>query len=208
MYNFDMTSSIGSSHMNTVSPDALFLSENHLSAPGSAAYTALTTPSFDGSPAFTDWESPLIAGNDVDPEPWYSLFPDATATKKPLATALVDQSPATQSEDLEAPEAPTQPRKKSSASSSPSGRHSSVSGVSARRRGKPLPPITVADPADVVGMKRAKNTLAARKSRARKAERMEDLEQQVRELMERVRAVEAERDQWKQLAISHGAAEV
>lgn len=207
MYNFDLSSSIGSSHLNTVSPDALFLGENQLSAPGSAAYTAFTTPSMDGSPAFTEWESPLIAGNDVDHGSWFSLFPDASGTNKPAAPAPVDQSPATQSEDLEATEAPSQPRKKSSASSSPSGRHSSVSGVSARRRGKPLPPITVSDPSDVVSMKRAKNTLAARKSRARKAERMDDLELQVRELMDRVKSVEAERDQWKQLAISHGAAD-
>lgn len=204
----DMSSSINSSHMGTVSPNDLRMTNDLMSHPGSAALTALTTPStFDGSPAFTDsWDgSPLFAGNDM-PETWPSLFPDAqTNTPAQAPAAQIEQSPVTQLEDLEPVETSTQSRK-SSASKSPSGRHSSVSGVNARRRGKPLPPILVEDITDTVKVKRAKNTLAARLSRERKAKRMESLEQQIQELEAENEKLQAERDHWKAMALANGSA--
>lgn len=209
----DMSSSINSSHMSTVSPNDLRMTNDLMSHPGSAALTALTTPStFDGSPAFTDsWdESPLFAGHDI-PENWTTLFPDAQTNTPAQAPAVqapaakIEQSPVTQLEDFESVETSTQSRK-SSASKSPSGRHSSVSGVNARRRGKPLPPILVEDITDTVKVKRAKNTLAARLSRERKAKRMESLEQQIQELEAENEKLQAERDHWKAMALANGSA--
>lgn len=202
VYNFDMSSSVNSSHMSTVSPNDLLMSNDLMSAPGSAALTALTTPSgYDGSPAFTDaWDgSPLFAANDASADAWPSLFPDAQVDHASVPAAQADESPVAMSEEIEPARKASKPRK-SSASSSPSGRHSSVAGVNARRRRGDLPPITVSDPSDTVSMKRAKNTLAARKSRARKAERMEDLERIVRELEASNEKLAAERDQWKAIA--------
>lgn len=213
-YNFDLSSSVNSSHFGTVSPNDLFASADIMSHPGSAALTALTTPSgYDGSPAFTDaWEnSPLFATNET-PDTWTTLFPDAEISASmsapapvPAPTAEADQSPSAESDDLEPARRPSQVRK-SSASGSPTGRHSSTSGVNPRRRGKPLPPITIDDPSDVVSMKRAKNTLAARKSRQRKAERMDELEKQISELKAENEKLQAERDQWKVVALSNKGA--
>lgn len=206
--NFDMSSSHSSSHFGTVSPHDLYMANDILSNPGSAALTALTTPSgYDGSPAFDDcWDhSPLFPANEI-PENWTSLFPDAKVDAPSAAPAAVDQSPSTASDDLESTRRPSEHRK-SSATSSPSGRHSSVAGVNARRRGKPLPPITVDDPSDVVSMKRAKNTLAARKSRQRKAERMDELEQKINALQAEKEKLQTENeklqaqcDHWRTLA--------
>lgn len=208
-FNFDMSGSVNSSHFSTVSPNDLLMCADIISNPGSAALTALTTPSgYDDSPALTDsWEnSPLFAANETS-ETWTSLFPDAemnAPAPAPAPAAQVGQSPSAVSDDLEPVRRPSQHRK-SSASNSPSGRHSSVAGVNSRRRGKPLPPITIDDPTDTVSMKRAKNTLAARKSRQRKAERMDDLEKQINELRAENEKLQAERDQWRLLALKPGA---
>ncbi|KAI0970720.1 hypothetical protein F4678DRAFT_434454 [Xylaria arbuscula] len=70
--------------------------------------------------------------------------------------------------------------------------------VLSRRRDKPLPPIIVEDPGDTLSMKRARNTLAARKSREQKARRLEELEEKIAKL-------EQERDNWKNVAMKHGA---
>ncbi|KUI53088.1 Cross-pathway control protein 1 [Cytospora mali] len=195
---FDLSSSVHSSNMGTVSPQDLLMNEPFMSAPNSTAFTNLTSPSiYDESPDFNDSldVSPSFDGSKLDgSDTWFSLFPDAQQNQAPAPA--VDQSPATPSEELDV-EKPTQ-RRKSSNASSPSGRHSSVSGVGARRRDKPLPPIIVEDPNDTIAMKRARNTLAARKSRERKAQRFEDLEEKIRKL-------EAERDHWKQLALASGA---
>lgn len=198
---FDLSSSIHSSNMGTVSPQDLLMNEPFMSAPNSTALTALTSPSiYNESPEFNDScdVSPNFGSNDFDSgDHWFSLFPDQTPVAAAPAAPAVDQSPATKSDDFETVEKPA-PRRKSSNSNSPTGRHSSVSGVGSRRRDKPLPPIIVEDPNDTVAMKRARNTLAARKSRERKAVKFEELEEKIRKL-------EADRDHWKQVAIAHGA---
>ncbi|KKY31031.1 putative bzip transcription factor [Diaporthe ampelina] len=198
---FDLSSSIHSSNMGTVSPQDLLMNEPLMSAPNSTALTALTSPSiYNESPEFNDScdVSPNFGSSDFDNgDNWFSLFPDQTPVAAAPAAPAVDQSPATKSDDFETVEKPA-PRRKSSNSNSPSGRHSSVSGVGSRRRDKPLPPIIVEDPNDTVAMKRARNTLAARKSRERKAVKFEELEEKIRKL-------EADRDHWKQVALAHGA---
>ncbi|ROV91388.1 hypothetical protein VPNG_09983 [Cytospora leucostoma] len=195
---FDLSSSVHSSNMGTVSPHDLLMSEPFMSAPNSTAFTNLTSPSiYNESPEFNDSldVSPSFDGSKLDgSDTWFSLFPDAQQNQ--TAVSAVDQSPVTPSEDFDVVEKPAQRRKSSNASSP--GRHSSVAGVNSRRRDKPLPPIIVEDPNDTIAMKRARNTLAARKSRERKAQRFEDLE-------ERIRKLEAERDHWKQLALASGA---
>ncbi|KAJ0110207.1 hypothetical protein J7T55_000639 [Diaporthe amygdali] len=197
---FDLSSSMHSSNIGTVSPQDLLMNEPYMSAPNSTALTALTSPSiYNESPEFNDScdVSPNFGTNDFDSsDTWFSLFPEQNPVQAAPAPA-VDQSPATKSDDFETVEKPAQ-RRKSSNSSSPSGRHSSVSGVNSRRRDKPLPPIIVEDPNDTIAMKRARNTLAARKSRERKAIKFEELEEKIRKL-------EADRDHWKQVAIAHGA---
>ncbi|KAI3392263.1 hypothetical protein diail_5951 [Diaporthe ilicicola] len=198
---FDLSSSVHSSNMGTVSPQDLLMNEPFMSAPNSTALTALTSPSiYNESPDYNDScdVSPNFGTNDFDSsDNWFSLFPDQNPVQAAPAAPAVDQSPATKSDDFEPVEKPAQ-RRKSSNSSSPTGRHSSVSGVNSRRRDKPLPPIIVEDPNDTVAMKRARNTLAARKSRERKAVKFEELEEKIRKL-------EADRDHWKQLALAHGA---
>ncbi|KAI1437106.1 hypothetical protein GGR50DRAFT_647552 [Xylaria sp. CBS 124048] len=183
-------------HLGTVSPSELLL-RDPFSAPNSAAFTNLTTPSnFGESPDFENYEvSPNFGNLDAGAtENWYPLFPESTA-----ADQAVDpiKSPIEASAEPETTELGSHPPK--SSSSSPSshshGRHSSVSGVNPRRRDKPLPPIIVDDPNDTVAMKRARNTLAARKSRERKAKRMEELEDQIERLKQ-------ERDHWKRIALS------
>lgn len=202
---FDLSSSMHSSNIGTVSPQDLLMNEPLMSAPNSSALTDLTSPYLTSPSTYN--ESPFNDSCDVSPNfgssdfddsgNWFSLFPDQNPVAAAPAAPAVDQSPATKSEDFETVEKPA-PRRKSSNSSSPTGRHSSVSGVNPRRRDKPLPPIIVEDPNDTVAMKRARNTLAARKSRERKAIKFEELEEKIRKL-------EADRDHWKQVAIAHGA---
>lgn len=174
-----------------------------MSAPGSSALTALTSPSiYNESPDFTDGYdvSPNFGNADFETsgDPWFPLFPQAQDTFVPEQTS-VDNSPSQKSEDLEPVERPLSAgRRKSSTSPTSSVRHSSVSGVNPRKRDKPLPPIVVEDPNDTIAMKRARNTLAARKSRERKAQRFEELE-------DRIAKLEAERDHWKKIALSQGA---
>jgi hypothetical protein len=199
---FDLSSSMHSSNIGTVSPQDLLMNEPFMSAPNSTALTALTSPSiYNESPDFNEScdVSPNFGSSDLDDSSnWFSLFPDQNPVAAAPAAPAVDQSPAAKSEEFETVEKPAAHRRKSSNSSSPPGRHSSVSGVNSRRRDKPLPPIIVEDPNDTVAMKRARNTLAARKSRERKAMKFEELEEKIRKL-------EADRDHWKQVAIAHGA---
>ncbi|KAL8305776.1 hypothetical protein RB597_003516 [Gaeumannomyces tritici] len=213
---FDINSSSSVSNMGTVSPQDLLLQEPFMSAPNSSALTALTSPSlYHGSPEFGDGSydvSPNISGNDIDSatDVWYPLFPqtgdniNSNTTVTQLARNPAPQpqrtqlSPTSGSDDVEPVERSPAPRRKSG-NSPTSGRHSSVAGVNSRRRDKPLPPIVVEDPSDIVAMKRARNTLAARKSRERKAMRFEELEEKIAKL-------EAERDHWKTVAQSLGAA--
>ncbi|KAJ4293851.1 General control protein [Collariella sp. IMI 366227] len=203
---FDLSASVSSAatNMGTVSPQDLLVHDPFMSAPNSAALTALTSPSiYNESPDFDCYDvSPNFAGSDFEtgPADWFPLFPQANpgleAAPKPATAEL---SPTTKADDLEIAEALSGHRRKSSASS-PTSRPSSVAGVGSRRRDKPLPPIIVEDPNDTIAMKRARNTLAARKSRERKAQRLDELEEQIAKL-------KAERDHWKNLAIAHGAKE-
>jgi hypothetical protein len=203
---YDLSGSAASSTANigTVSPQDLLMHEPFMSAPNSAALTALTSPStYNGSPDFCDSYdvSPSFGSGDFDngsAEPWYPLFPQTELQPEvPRKLAGAEASPASKLDDME----PTSGhRRKSSATSPPSTRPSSFAGVSSRRRDKPLPPIIVEDSSDVVAVKRARNTLAARKSRERKAMRLQELEEKIVELT-------ADRDYWKNLALKHGAKE-
>ncbi|KAI0394260.1 hypothetical protein F5Y17DRAFT_458170 [Xylariaceae sp. FL0594] len=187
----------------TVSPSELLIQEP-FSAPNSAAFTNLTTPSnFGESPGFEQWGfSPSFSDMDAaSGSEWPSLFPDARPAEQ--SAAVQNVSPGESLDGLDALMESAASRRKADSSpslSSRHGRHSSVSGVSSRRRDKPLPPIIVDDPNDTVAMKRARNTLAARKSRERKAQKMEEYEEKIAKL-------EAERDYWKRIAtnLSNGA---
>lgn len=173
-----------------------------MSAPNSSALTALTSPSvYNESPDFGDGydvspnfgSADFADGSDV----WFPLFPPTNNNTQ--VTVKPDQSPATQSDELEVVETATAGhQRRKSGNSPPSGRHSSVSGVNSRRRDKPLPPIIVEDPSDTIAMKRARNTLAARKSRERKAQRLDELEEKIEKLT-------ADRDFWKERALALGA---
>ncbi|ROT34932.1 hypothetical protein SODALDRAFT_284404 [Sodiomyces alkalinus F11] len=187
----------GSNNIGTISPQDLLIQDPYMSAPNSTALTALTSPSLYESPDFGYDVSPGFGSTDFDngSNQWFSLFPDqSTAPDAPAPKP----SPAQESVEIEAVVATNSSSRRKSAGSPPSGRHSSVAGVSSRKRDKPLPPIVVEDPSDTVAMKRARNTLAARKSRERKAQRFEELE-------ERIRKLEAERDHWKNLALSNSS---
>jgi hypothetical protein len=205
-FDFSGSASSSTSNLGTISPQDLLMHEVYnMSAPNSSALTALTSPSiYNESPDFNDGYdvSPNFGTVDFDGagDPWYPLFPqdNTVVPEKPSVPSVpsVENSPAQNSDDLELVTRPMSSRRKSANSPPTSTRHSSVSGVAARKRDKPLPPIVVDDPSDITAMKRARNTLAARKSRERKAQRFEDLE-------ERIAKLEAERDHWKNIALSH-----
>lgn len=196
----------GNAHIGTVSPQDLLVQDPYMSAPNSSALTALTSPSPYESPDFMDGYdvSPSFGSGDFTdsgPNAWFSLFPDQPAAGNVASDVLVPVAEAAGKVTSASPE-PSEPTKVSvsrrKSSGSPHvGPHASVAGVGSRKRDKPLPPIVIDDPNDTVAMKRARNTLAARKSRERKAQRFEDLEEKIREL-------EAERDHWKNIALSRG----
>lgn len=200
VFDFSGSASSSTTNLATISPQDLLV-QDFMSAPNSAALTHLTSPSMYGeSPDFADTYdvSPNFGSTDFDgsADPWFPLFPQETTV--PEATSA-DNSPAQKSDDSDFVSRPSSGRRKSGASPPTSTRHSSVSGVNSRKRDKPLPPIIVEDPSDIVAMKRARNTLAARKSRERKAQKLEDLEEKIAKL-------EAERDHWKQIALSQAGA--
>ncbi|KAL7913287.1 hypothetical protein GGI35DRAFT_442580 [Trichoderma velutinum] len=210
--NFDFSSGASSaaSNLGTVSPQDLLIQEPFMSAPNSAALTALTSPSlYNGSPEFDSYDvSPNFGTAEFEngpSDPWYPLFPSdassqelANASESPAQKPL-ESEPMYRSSSSGSGSGSGSGRKKSSGSPTGSTRHSSVSGVNSRRRDKPLPPIIVEDANDTIAMKRARNTLAARKSRERKAQRFEELE-------ERIAKLEAERDHWKRIALSQSGA--
>ena len=204
-FDFGGSASSSTSNLGTVSPNDLVIGDSFMSAPNSAALTALTSPSINESPDFDGFDvSPNFGTADFEGPPmdaWYPLFP----TESHVPDQNLENSPALKSEefDMESLErASVGPRRKSSATNSPSGggKHSAVAGVNARKRDKPLPPIIVEDPNDSIAMKRARNTLAARKSRERKAQRFDELE-------DRIAKLEAERDHWKNIALSQAGAQ-
>jgi len=210
-FDFGSGASSAASNLGTVSPQDLLIQEPFMSAPNSAALTALTSPSlYNGSPEFDSYDvSPNFGTAEFEngpSDPWYPLFPSdasgqefANSNESPAQKPL-ESEPMYRSSSSGSGSGSGSGRKKSSGGS-PTGttRHSSVSGVNSRRRDKPLPPIIVEDAHDTIAMKRARNTLAARKSRERKAQRFEELE-------ERIAKLEAERDHWKRIALSQSGA--
>ncbi|KAK4219843.1 cross-pathway control protein 1 [Rhypophila decipiens] len=199
---FDLSSSV-TSNMGTVSPQDLLIQDPFMSAPNSTALTALTSPSiYNESPDFGDSfdVSPNFGSSDFDGgnDAWFPLFPPSNPQPELPKASPVEKSPAEKSDDLEVAERSPGHQRRKSGSSPPTGRHSSISGVNARHRNKPLPPIVVEDPNDTVAMKRARNTLAARKSRERKAQKFEELEEKIDKLT-------AERDYWRNMALTLGA---
>ncbi|KAF7906837.1 hypothetical protein EAF00_001115 [Botryotinia globosa] len=194
----NLSSSSSTTNMSFVSPRDLSLRDTFAtaSAPNSAAFTNLTTPStYNESPAFEYQDSPFVGQDGLDDnptvqsgDPWFSLFPDAENFEQANAT----NSPLLVEEELEVAEqlnAKKDPRRKSGSATSPM---SATSGI--RKPSKALPPIIVEDSNDTVAMKRARNTLAARKSRQRKMQRMEELEDEITRLT-------AEVAHWKEKAL-------
>ncbi|KAE8376533.1 hypothetical protein BDV26DRAFT_305501 [Aspergillus bertholletiae] len=188
----------------TISPKDLFMDA---SAPPSASFTDLSTPSFESPGYFSQDTSPMFATDmELGPgvEEWGSLFPSTEDFSLGFdATALDIAAALSQSEaKVQAPSASPMVRTTSSRASSPSTRsvtkHSTVAGVNARSR-KPLPPIKF-DSGDPVALKRARNTEAARKSRARKLERQEEMQRRIDELEKSLEEAQRREQYWKALA--------
>ncbi|TGO80677.1 hypothetical protein BPOR_1719g00010 [Botrytis porri] len=195
----NLSSSSSTTNMSFVSPRDLSLRDSFAtaSAPNSAAFTNLTTPStYNESPAFEYQDSPFIGQDGLNDnatvqtgDAWFSLFPDAenfeqaNANNSPL---LVEEEQLEVAQQLNAKK---DNRRKSGSATSPM---SATSGI--RKPSKALPPIIVEDSNDTVAMKRARNTLAARKSRQRKMQRMEELEDEITRLT-------AEVAHWKEKAL-------
>lgn len=202
----DAATDLGQTAPVTISPQEVML-EALPSAPPSAAFTNLTSPSLFDSPDLADSfdTSPLFPTDSVPPnDPWYNLF-----ASRPGVDG--DESPPTVLKDMvqavplgsHAGVGGGGARRRSSPLDSPRPdraavtKHSSVAGVSPRRRDKPLPPIRVEDPTDAVAVKRARNTLAARKSRQKKLERFD-------ELLLRIEDLEGQVTLWKGIATRAG----
>ncbi|KAF5862535.1 hypothetical protein ETB97_011532 [Aspergillus alliaceus] len=187
----------------TVSPKDLFVDA---SAPPSASFTDLSTPSFESPGYFSQDTSPMFATDmELGPgvEEWDSLFPSQDGFSLGLDSTTLDLAAA-----LSQPKAdtfPTSPAVRSTSSRAPSpastrsvSKPSTVAGVNARQR-KPLPPIKY-DNCDPVAMKRARNTEAARKSRARKLERQDQMQRRIDELEKMLEESQRNEQYWKALA--------
>ncbi|KAI9821981.1 MAG: hypothetical protein M1826_000593 [Phylliscum demangeonii] len=198
-------SAVNSMNPLTVSPKDL-MKEPDFSAPPSAAFTNLTSPSnFESPDPLDSFEtSPIFSTVDGDlggPDSWYPLFPGVAPES--------EESPLQPAEEVFAfgpPVAARSPSPLFSLSPSrarikPGGKkRPAVAAVGPRKRDHPLPPIEVADPADSVAVKRARNTQAARKSRQKKVERVEELERTIERLHRDV-------EYWKQMALNREMAE-
>ncbi|PLN85335.1 hypothetical protein BDW42DRAFT_190910 [Aspergillus taichungensis] len=194
----------------TISPKDLLMDA---SAPPSASFTDLSTPSFDSPGYFSQDTSPMFATDmELGPghEEWDSLFPAqdgfplafdskafdpaaldvAAAFAQPNTDVVPPASPAVRSVMSPAP----------SASPNRVTKPSSTSGVSGRQR-KPLLPLKF-DTTDPVAAKRARNTEAARKSRARKLERQGVMEKRIAELEKSLEEAQQREQYWKALAQS------
>ncbi|KAL4774144.1 hypothetical protein BDW60DRAFT_215140 [Aspergillus nidulans var. acristatus] len=189
----------------TVSPSDLFMDA---SAPPSASFTDLSTPSFDSPGYFSQDTSPMF-GADLDLAPgheeWAPLFPsndgmsmpfDPTGLEIAAPVPAVKAEPPVSSPAVKPVSSPA--RSPTAASRSSTTKHSTVAGVSARRS-KPLPPIKY-DESDPVAAKRARNTEAARKSRARKLERQGDMERRIAELSKELEETRQMVEFWKSQA--------
>ena len=193
----------------TISPKDLLMDA---SAPPSASFTDLSTPSFDSPGYFSQDTSPMFA-TDMElgqgHEEWDSLFPaqdgfPVAFDSKAFDPAALDVAAAFAQPPTDAP--PASPAVRSVASPAPSAspnrvtKPSSVSGVNGRQR-KPLLPLKF-DTTDPVAAKRARNTEAARKSRARKLERQGVMEKRIAELEKSLEEAQQREQYWKALAQS------
>ncbi|KAL8946692.1 MAG: hypothetical protein Q9222_006943 [Ikaeria aurantiellina] len=171
-----------STNSQTCSPSEIFPGQSWECTPGTDLMESPSPAlwSNDPSPVFT-----VDHGNDVS-EPSYALFgplPGEGPVEPVFVTEIAHKKPA----------APT--RKGSSPTKSPgkSPRNSRTSlnaGIAKKKASsRPLPDIKP-DPNNPKEVKKARNTLAARNSRARKMERLE--------------ALQAECQLWKDRAIEHG----
>ncbi|KAE8354086.1 hypothetical protein BDV28DRAFT_147481 [Aspergillus coremiiformis] len=187
----------------TVSPKDLLMDA---SAPPSASFTDLSTPSFESPGYFSQDTSPMFATDmELGPgvEEWDSLFPSQDGFSLGLDSTALDIAAALSQSKADA--SPRSPMIRSMSSRAPSPastrsvtRPSTVAGVNARQR-KPLPPIKF-DSADPVASKRARNTEAARKSRARKLERQEEMQRRIDELEKSLEEAQRREQYWKALA--------
>ncbi|KAL1954350.1 hypothetical protein VTO42DRAFT_1377 [Malbranchea cinnamomea] len=193
----------------TVSPKDLLMDAT--TAPPSASFTDMSTPSFESSGYFSHDTSPLFTDADLGPghEEWESLFPPEplplAKPEEPQPSAPVAPAASTTSgPSAAAPSASPKVSQAPSSTGSPrSGRSttrpSSFGGVRSRHRDKPLPPI-VYDVNDPVAVKRARNTEAARKSRARKLELQEAMERRIAELEKLLEESQQREQYWKSIA--------
>ncbi|KAL5334715.1 hypothetical protein BJX70DRAFT_411082 [Aspergillus crustosus] len=196
--------------VGTISPKDLMMDA---SAPPSASFTDLSTPSFESPGYFSNDTSPMF-GTDLDLAPgheeWDSLFPSQDGLSLPFDPASLEIAASLselQEVKAEVPASPavqsvSSPGRSPAPSRGSVTKHSNVAGVNARRS-KPLPPIRF-DDSDPIAAKRARNTEAARKSRARKLERQGDLERQIAELQKQLADTEQREQYWKALAQSRG----
>ncbi|KAL4787223.1 hypothetical protein BJX76DRAFT_30050 [Aspergillus varians] len=192
----------------TISPSELMMDA---SAPPSASFTDLSTPSFESPGYFSQDTSPMF-GTDMDLAPgheeWDPLFPSHDGLSIPfdqtaldIATSLAEIKP--EPSVSPAVKSISSPARSPNTSRGSAVKHSTVAGVNARRS-KPLPPIKF-DDSDPVAAKRARNTEAARKSRARKLERQGDMERRISDLKKELEETRQLVQYWKSQAQSRGA---
>ncbi|OMP88343.1 Cross-pathway control protein 1 [Diplodia seriata] len=207
--NDSMAGSVGTAA--TVSPKDIF-HDPLASAPPSAAFTNLTSPSINESPYIGDSydTSPIFQdGGDMSSQNWFSLFPEE---EKPAATATPLQRSASNQSFTQSSSSNSSPKpvvvdassRRKSNTNSPALLTQNAGVSKPRRRKGPLPPITVTDPADKVALKRARNTLAARESRQRKYEHVQELEKRIADLEDEQKKASDEAEKWKNIALSLG----
>jgi hypothetical protein len=176
----------------TVSPTEIMFDN---SVPPSAAFTDLSTPSFDSPGTFSQNPSPLIGFTDQDvPDDLAraSLFPpDGSAMNSFDAEFGFAGLAEPKKEEFQKPALPQSPAPKpvaakaSPISATGTTKHSTVSGITRAR--KELSPVEYnAD--DPIAAKRARNTEAARKSRARKLQRLAAADTEINDLKEQLAA--------------------
>ncbi|KAM3538193.1 hypothetical protein ARSEF1564_008885 [Beauveria bassiana] len=158
---------------------------------GEVSETAFSSPALPSSLNFDGIMSSSACNlATVSPQDRYPLFHQESSTSEATnADDSVNQGSDSNSVGQ------TSNNSKRRPSGSPTSGSSHAASLNVRERDKPLPPIIVEDPHDVTAIKRARNTLAARKSRERKALRFNELKDQIAEL-------KAERDHWKNIALS------
>jgi hypothetical protein len=229
---YDLSSSVPSSvsNMGTVSPQELLLHEPYLSAPSSAALTALTSPSlFDGSPDFDTFDiSPSFGHSDLEnPDTWFSLFPDANPL--PQAQTQTQAQPQTQPQPelvqpVQQTVQPTIEQTVSSVEASPATRSEDLeasspgSGHQRRKSSVSSPGGRHSSVAGVGSRRRDKplppiivedpsDVVAMKRARNTLAARKsrERKAQRLEELEAKIEELIAERDRWKNLALAHGA---